>query len=182
MIHLRYFVVVLLSFKAVESSKTKLVVEGRKANITKFPHSVFLRAKCYVNDDIAGYWICGGSVLNQKIILTAAHCIYGCYPHSTFDVNMGHVHRDKGFSSMVKNFILHQAFRPLSGANDIGLVLINDIIKFNLNIKRISIMKRPPYFERARIAGWGLINVSFFSLTYTNEFKIYIVLGRKMYI
>lgn len=49
------------------------VVGGDYANIDQFPHSVYLYAE---NNGEA--WICGASILNQMILLTAAHCLVDC--------------------------------------------------------------------------------------------------------
>ncbi|XP_022835237.1 trypsin delta/gamma-like protein CG30031 [Spodoptera litura] len=159
MTDIRYFVLTLLSLKAVESNMEGFVVGGIVPVITKFPHSVFLKVKCNEkNKEKTKYWSCGGSVLNQKIILTAAHCMYGCDSTSTFNVNMGHVNKDKGFSSMVRKHIIHKAFKINNASNDIGLAFIKGTIEFNSNIKRIAIVESPPYFEKSQIAGWGFID------------------------
>ncbi|XP_022820890.1 chymotrypsin-1-like isoform X1 [Spodoptera litura] len=165
MIHIRYFLVTLLSLKVVESAIEGNAVGGKKAVITEFPHSVYLGTTCYEKDsEDSNYWLCGASILNQKVVLTAAHCMYGCGPLSSFSVNMGNVDRNKGFESMVDAYILHEDYNPHKTANDIGLAMIKATIKFKPNIKRIAIMKDPPYFEKAQMAGWGLtdeINVKY---------------------
>ncbi|XP_050549255.1 chymotrypsin-2 isoform X8 [Spodoptera frugiperda] len=154
MIHIRYFVVTLLSLTAVESAMEEFVVGGKQAVITEFPHSVCIAAQCLKEDSLR-LWTCGGSILNQKIILTAAHCLYDCLPESTFSANMGHVNREKGFSSMVKSYSIHKDYNPDKVSNDIGLAVISSTIKFGPNIKRIAVVANPPYFEKAQVAGWG---------------------------
>ncbi|XP_022820891.1 chymotrypsin-like isoform X2 [Spodoptera litura] len=159
MIHIGYFVVTLLSLKAVESAIEGNAVGGKKAVITEFPHSVFIGTTCHGEDDEEPlHWICGASILNQKIILTAAHCLHGCGPLSSFSVNMGHVHNKKGLSSMVGAYILHEDYDTHTTTNDIGLAMIKATLEFKPNIKRIAIMNDPPYFETAQMAGWGLID------------------------
>ncbi|XP_050549247.1 chymotrypsin-2 isoform X4 [Spodoptera frugiperda] len=175
MIHIRYFVVTLLSLTAVESAMEGNVVGGKQADITEFPHSAFLGVICQEQDyEAPSSWICGGSILNQKIILTAAHCLYGCLPESKIAANMGHVNRDKGFSSIVKSYSIHKDYTSKKVSYDIGLAIITSTIKFGPNIKRIAIVPNPPYFEKARIAGWGLYDEINFKvdniLKYVNQY------------
>ncbi|XP_035446450.2 chymotrypsin-2 isoform X2 [Spodoptera frugiperda] len=176
MIHIRYFVVTLLSLRAVESAMEGNVVGGNKADITDFPHSAFLGVICQEEDyEDPFIWICGGSILNQKIILTAAHCFYGCLPErSLIGAYMGHVNREKGFSSIVKSYSLHKDYYSGNISNDIGLAVINSTIKFGSNIKRIAVVANPPYYEKAQIAGWGLYDEINFKvdniLKYVNQY------------
>lgn len=48
------------------------VVGGLTKTIAEYPHSIYLAADC------SKPWICGASVLNQNILITAAHCLKGC--------------------------------------------------------------------------------------------------------
>ncbi|KAH9642791.1 hypothetical protein HF086_010444 [Spodoptera exigua] len=158
MVQIRYFAVFLYILKVTEGALEPFVVGGSKANIVKFPHSAFLETTCYAEmaeDPL--HWTCGASVLNQKVILTAAHCIHGCTGASMYSVKLGHAHRKKGFSSIIKNYTIHEYYSPDLTSYDIALAATTTSIEFNLTIKRIAIMEHPPYFEKAQIAGWGLI-------------------------
>lgn len=50
------------------SSLSGRVVGGLEAHEGQFPHQVSLR--------LQGSHICGGSIIANKFILTAAHCVY----------------------------------------------------------------------------------------------------------
>lgn len=67
-------VVALIFFNCVEGAMEGNVVGGVSTEIQKYPHSVFLDGRCRA----AGHWICGSAVLNQRILLTAAHCVTDC--------------------------------------------------------------------------------------------------------
>lgn len=48
------------------------IVGAENARIDNFPHAVYLELSTNRK------WICGSAILNQDIILTAAHCLYTC--------------------------------------------------------------------------------------------------------
>lgn len=59
------------------------VVNGEFGKIRNYPHCVYIFVDC------DGMWICGSSVLNQKILLTAAHCLFGCRPNGRIEAFAG---------------------------------------------------------------------------------------------
>lgn len=66
------------------------VVGGDFTDIAHFPHSVFLDINCMSNG-----WICGSSILNQRILLTAAHCVFACKRDWQIDGYAGHENLNK---------------------------------------------------------------------------------------
>lgn len=82
--------VVSITFFQCEGKMEGFIVGGDYAQIDFFPHSVFLTAEC--KDDS---WICGSSVINQKVLLTAAHCLYGCKKKFTVDAYAGNADLEK---------------------------------------------------------------------------------------
>ncbi|XP_026726740.1 hypodermin-B-like [Trichoplusia ni] len=137
------------------------VVEGTIAKIRDFPHVGFLRILCYdksTNLHTLRAWNCGSSILNKKILLTAAHCLVGCERESVGAITVGHSKVDNTVYSSIDGYIIHEEYSPTLADYDIALVRSRTEIVFGPNVKRVAIMKAPPYFEKAQIAGWGLID------------------------
>lgn len=54
------------------STMEPFIVGAQNALIENFPHAVYLELSTNRK------WICGSAILNQDIVLTAAHCLYIC--------------------------------------------------------------------------------------------------------
>lgn len=160
----------------IECKMEPFVVGGNKADLKQFPHSVFMYVSCF--EDYSPFsinWVCGGSIVNDLIILTAAHCIFGCSQRSVFTVSLGHVHKERGIEGTIRAYYIHPKYMNHATAFDIALTRFKNPLKFSKDIKRIAVMKNPPYFGKAQIAGWGLIDVSKYILsTLLNESYHYI--------
>lgn len=158
----RIIVVFVICFKSfVESNIMLLIAGGEHVAISNFPHSAFVSVKC-VTEERTSYFVCGASIVNQKITLTAAHCLFGCGPDTVISTTVGHSHKAHGAKSTVKTYLIHEHYDPVKTANDIALMTLRTIIRFSVNVKRIALMMKPPYFEKAQVAGWGYTDVSFF--------------------
>lgn len=135
-----------------------LVVEGNEALIEDFPHSACLRVVCLQKGGTQ--WTCGASIVNQRIILTAAHCVDDCSSRDTLFVSVGHQHMEKGTQSSVLMIYGHKNFTRTQGLNDIALLKLKTDLKLNYKVQRVALMKLPPYYEKAQVAGWGAKTVS----------------------
>ena len=108
--------------------------------------------------------ICGGTIINEKFILTAAHCVYG---KNDLDLKVI-LGTDKlnfrGPSSTehkIMNISIHPSYDPLYFYNDAAVLELEEELTFNLTQSPICL---PKYFnndQNARIhhagtvTGWG---------------------------
>lgn len=77
-LHLIIFLLVLF-LNSINNEMEPFIVDGVSARIEDYPHSVYLEVRCKIQ------WICGASILNQNILLTAGHCLYSCILNSKYN-------------------------------------------------------------------------------------------------
>ncbi|XP_045527745.1 mast cell protease 1A-like isoform X1 [Pieris brassicae] len=129
------------------------VIGGKYATIKNFPHVAFLK----INVDYEAY-ICGSSVLNQLLLVSAAHCfelidkrtIIGVYAghHDIFQVKL---------VRLVKTVYRHKSYHSETIANDIALIKLKHALPFGEFIKRV-ILRPNIHKEVGILAGWGATN------------------------
>ncbi|XP_050670441.1 serine protease 42-like [Leptidea sinapis] len=129
------------------------VVSGDKVtNIQFFSHSAFISV-------CKGEWfVCGSSLLNQRILITAGHCITGRRKIVKIYAYTGHVRYQKGLKIPASNFIVHPKYGKNPMQHDIGLVMLQVAVPFGLNITRVAIYQSRLPIPEGAVAGWGLIN------------------------
>ncbi|CAK1583417.1 unnamed protein product [Parnassius mnemosyne] len=127
------------------------IVGGHFTKISKFPHSVFLDIECKSN------WICGSSVLNQKVLLTAAHCLFECKMRWKISCYAGD--EDLRKANVIREaagFKIHEKYNDKSMANDIAILYLKNNLPLNRYIKRVIIRRSHPAGVLANVAGWGV--------------------------
>merc|ERR1711936_831266 len=108
---------------------------------------------------------CGGSLIDEKHVLTAAHCVAHM---SKFDVQnlrvrLGdHNIRDNDNTSIekrVKRVIRHIGFSSKTLHNDVAILTMEDAVKYNSNIQPICLAAGTSQFvnQRVTVAGWGTL-------------------------
>ena len=144
------------------------IVGGRPAYSGQFPWQVYLRIVTP-----GGEMLCGGSILNPRWILTAAHCISseqtGQYMASAVEVIAGTVDRFSFQSTRQSRYadcaLKHPGWTGVRGgfSNDIALIRLPANNPLNMNggnVRGICLPpKRNPPFDFTgvgRVAGWGL--------------------------
>ncbi|CAB3230451.1 unnamed protein product [Arctia plantaginis] len=135
------------------------VVHGKNAKISAFPHSAFLSISCKLKKDTdAEVCICGSSIINQHMILTAGHCLSGCAGSLSLTASVGSEDIYSGISHSVQSYVVHEKYNDVKVTHDIALGKLKTPLKFNSHVKRVVLMKHPPYHDEAIAAGWGLID------------------------
>ncbi|KAJ8726597.1 hypothetical protein PYW07_001295 [Mythimna separata] len=137
----------------IKCDKELLITDGEEAKIMKFPHSAFL--ELVVNNEGEYIFYCGASIVNQRILLTAAHCVEDCSSQSLISVAVGRSNWEKGLLSSVHSFVTHPKYDVKLFIYDIALLTLTTDLKFSKRIQRVALMKNPPYYEKAQVAAWG---------------------------
>lgn len=136
------------------------IVGGRFAKIQDFPHSAFLAISCrkqYFED-----FTCGSSILNQWLLLTAAHCFEGCLSGTKVIASVGSAKKTKGTFHSISKFANHKKYDGDIMKNDICVVMLSNALTFGNTVKRIQLTQVAMYDEPAVLAGWGVTNVIYF--------------------
>ncbi|KAI5632500.1 trypsin domain-containing protein [Phthorimaea operculella] len=129
---------------------------GDYADIHDFPHSAFIMAHCNAIKE-SEYWMCGGSVLTQQHILTAAHCVYGCRGSFKIDILAGSANYEQAkVLREARRLTYHRQYRNEGVLADIGLVLLDKALPLNKEISRIWIKPSFPDKAEGYMAGWGV--------------------------
>ncbi|XP_061388400.1 polyserase-2-like, partial [Musca vetustissima] len=157
------------SFRDAIPSKESKIIGGSQISINDAKYQVSLRLVANENARGFGYGhICGGSIISQRVILTAAHCLinYNTDPETErrageFKVVVGstqlYVKEPNVLEYYVQEMVKHAGFDPISMINDIALVMINGYIPWNwptaraIHLNDIELNMGAP----CNVSGWG---------------------------
>ncbi|XP_017889733.1 chymotrypsin-1-like [Ceratina calcarata] len=130
------------------------IVGGKDAAVGQFPYQVSLRQN--------GRHFCGGSIINNRYILTAAHCVEGSSP-SKITVHAGTTKVDQpGDSYAAEKIVAHRDYSSISLVNDVALIRVNKNIAFTNLVKPIELASGSKTYEGSAciLSGWGTTRVN----------------------
>ncbi|WP_080573198.1 serine protease [Sinorhizobium meliloti] len=135
------------------------IIGGVPAPIGAYPWQVSL-AVANLPASIGHF--CGGSVLDSKWVLTAAHCVDGNTQPSGVQVTYGtNFLGQGGTTANVEKIFIHDGWNPSSYDYDIALLRISDTI-LTTPIKLVApgdVNRLMPVGVLATVSGWGLTRV-----------------------
>ncbi|XP_058067244.1 collagenase-like [Anopheles bellator] len=132
------------------------VVNGETAELGQFPYQVRLT----LNLPFGKRAVCGGSLLSDEWVLTAAHCLQGV---ESVEVHLGAVdfndNTDDGRLVLVsESFFHHDRYNPIFVVNDVGLVRLPEKVPFSERVQPVRRATGQEDFagRLAVLSGWGL--------------------------
>ncbi|XP_063899135.1 serine protease persephone [Helicoverpa armigera] len=134
-----------------------IIAGGRNADRDQFPHMALLG---YGEDMKTAQWLCGGSVISERYILTAAHCISSPAVGQVKYIALGILKRSDPQELWqkynVKRIIAHPQYKPPSKYHDIALLETDYDISFNSHVLPacLHVGEADP---TAEATGWGAL-------------------------
>ncbi|KAF7286845.1 hypothetical protein GWI33_003901 [Rhynchophorus ferrugineus] len=141
-------------------NSTLRVVAGQDASRNQFPYQISLR----LVSGIFMYHICGGSIISQRWVLSAAHCTSG-RDASAFRVTAGIlIQTDSGIAnqqtvavSQITNHASYPGGNSVS-ANDICVIRLASLLTYGSNVQPIALaLANSNPSGTATLSGWGSI-------------------------
>ncbi|EDW77159.1 uncharacterized protein Dwil_GK22079 [Drosophila willistoni] len=125
------------------------IIGGYAADITNLPYIVSIQ--------LYGSHYCGGSIVNRRTILTAAHCLGGGITHNLLSVKVGGVKRAKdGHIYSVAAIHSHEKFSSKTMDYDLAIVRLAKNLTYSHKVRAIPLSRKEvPAGTFATISGWG---------------------------
>ncbi|KAJ8668204.1 hypothetical protein QAD02_009867 [Eretmocerus hayati] len=144
-------------------SQSGRIVGGQDADEGEFPHQVSLQ---YGFGSFLSH-LCGGSIINDRWILTAAHCPEAVPGQQIFVKAGKHfIHEDNEAHEQiakVSKSIVHEKYPGGVAPYDIALLKLESPLKFNKFVKPIALPKKNSQVEgEVILSGWGSVAPSGF--------------------
>lgn len=129
------------------------IVGGSAAEIGSWPWQAMLASR-------GGSQFCGGSLIDEHWVLTAAHCVYGSSEDRVV-IRMGaHKITDIGQKIQVQKIIKHENYNPNNFQNDIALLKLTESAKIDKGVGRVCLpdanLSLVPG-KKCYITGWGTL-------------------------
>ncbi|XP_011180889.2 vitellin-degrading protease [Zeugodacus cucurbitae] len=124
------------------------IIGGQNTHIGNHPYQVSLR--------LDGHHFCGGSIIGQKLVLTAAHCIFKDLLDK-YEIQYG-VTNVASRKNLIKvtDIITHENFDTVTIDYDVALVILATPIPLGANAKIIALASNNPAAgTNAIVSGWG---------------------------
>ncbi|KAH8404641.1 hypothetical protein KR215_005806, partial [Drosophila sulfurigaster] len=125
------------------------IVNGQSTTIDAHPYQVSIQT-------IKGSHFCGGSLINDDTVVTAAHCMQS-YKAAEMQVRLGSTARNSGGEVVgVKSFKFHEGYNSALMVNDVAVIKLSSPVRQTSLIRAIPLAsKTPDSGTPAVVSGWG---------------------------
>ncbi|EDW36182.1 GL16818 [Drosophila persimilis] len=134
------------------ASDGRIVGGMEVSTIGEFPYQASVQ--------LNGQHICGGAVIGDHFVLTAAHCFEDLEPWSVLDYSVrvgSSEHASGGQLLSLQRIIPHGGYNPQSHDNDLALLILNARLNFTEHLQAVPLASAQDPKSRTRllVSGWG---------------------------
>ncbi|XP_050552408.1 transmembrane protease serine 11A-like isoform X2 [Spodoptera frugiperda] len=133
------------------ATATRRLIAAREALIEDYPYVVSIQ-----KDD--QHW-CSGALLNPRLVITTANCLWKANRVSRMEVRAGSRYVDRGGQmAAIQEVMKHPGWGlRKSPDNDVALLLLDRNIKFSHSVHGVDLPNRVmlPPFDDAWVVSWG---------------------------
>ncbi|XP_030376376.1 chymotrypsin-2 [Scaptodrosophila lebanonensis] len=134
---------------ATQLAKDQLVVGGEAAEEGFAPYQVSLQT-------LSGSHFCGGAIVNELWVLTAAHCVVGAWPELVAVASGTNQYTRPGAINYVSAIYTHCNYDNPLMHNDIALLKLTDPLTWNERTQPIPLAVAPMREgDEVILTGWG---------------------------
>ncbi|XP_037947699.1 trypsin-like [Teleopsis dalmanni] len=126
------------------------IVNGEDTTIEAHPYQVSIQKS-------SGGHFCGGSIINEDTVVTAAHCMTG-QDASNLKIRLGStLYNEGGEYVSVRAFEYHPGYNSKTKENDIAVIKLATPVRQSAKIRYIALAEKTPATGTAAVVtGWGV--------------------------
>uniref|UniRef100_W8BWP2 Serine protease persephone n=1 Tax=Ceratitis capitata TaxID=7213 RepID=W8BWP2_CERCA len=141
---------------------TPHILDGTPVELGEYPH---MAAIGLMNTDDEVEYNCGGTLISNRFVLTAAHCLVTRQIPVTVRMGVVNFNNPEEMKSVVevkiKKVHIHPDYTSATVYNDVGLLELEEEVAYTLNVFPTCLYTEPsdpPPNAQLYVAGWGVIN------------------------
>lgn len=138
-----------------------LIVGGEEARPGEFPHMAALGYIDFSSRSRQILWNCGGTLISDQFVLTAAHCIRLSNSNNRLVLTRVRLGGSTKLSQPaveevgVAETLIHPEYRPPAKYNDLALVRLSRIVRLSRAVAPACLNTKAIAAKRAIATGWG---------------------------